>query len=323
MEAPSTQESPINTPSQSTVNPSFYKGSRRVVIALGLFAVTILAVAGFWFFPQCWSAYTLPQELKGALLLSSKGSETTAYVPQTFCYKKMPYRGGNTSAFTRQERNIVLTVRKEDQEYILEENGVERIRETLPIATPSLEPSSGRIIYAQAVKPEMELETKLSPQTSTVDPSHYEVRVYFPSSGKTERIISGYAPLFLDDTNFLFFVGSGVYRYNLTSGTAEKVLDQTFSSVFGPVLQSPDRTLVLIKDPLKRMTSVYRVTETGLTLVTQIPRLLISPTLSNDALYEVEGGKQEGHVWKYTFDTTEPQLIHTFPSTLSIIRVVF
>jgi hypothetical protein len=270
------------------------------------------------FILEAWSAYTLPLELKEALFVASEGEKSIAYTPEKFRYTQVPYSTGMSSSVIR-EGNRMLAVRQEGQEYLLEENGTELIRGTLPIAAPSFETNSERIIYAQAVAPEVEVKDKSLPHISAVNPSQYEVRLYFPPTGKSERIISGYAPLFLDEAHFLFFVTSGIYRYNLTSGTIEKVLDKTLSSVFVPVLQSPDRTLILVRDGRERTTSVFRVTPAGLAIITQIPGLLTSPALSNDALYEIKGNQ----VWKYSFDTPEPQLIHTFPSTLSISRIVF
>ncbi len=297
------------------------KSSKQLFLrrALGFTFGTTLAVALFSFTATYWNAYTLPQELKSAVMLASVGGDTTVYLPQKFSYKKMPYRGGDIDAVT-QNGKTVITVRKEGAEYILEENGSERIREVLPIAAPSLEPrSAGSIIYAQAVEPQKEAVS----QISMVNSGQYEIRIYSPSNGKTARIISGYAPLFLDSNHFLFFGASGVYRYDLISGSAEKVLNQPFVFVFGTILQSPDRALFAFTDPIKEKTYVYKNNGSSVDLVMEIPEIVFSPALSNDALYGVKGTAQGGEVWKYPLGISKAQLVHRFPWSLAISRIVF
>ena len=153
--------------------------------------------------------------------------------------------------------------------------------------------------------------------------AQYEIKIYSPANGKISRIISGYAPLFLDETHFLFFGASGVYRYDLISGSAEKVLNQPFVFVFGTILQSPDRNLFAFTDPIKEKTYVYKNDGSGVDLVMEIPEIVFSPALSNDALYGVKGPAQGGEVWKYPLGISKAQLVHRFPWSLAISRIVF
>ena len=299
---------------------------RLLIIGFSLALLSLVAAAVFFFgknlITEAWSAYTLPEELRSATFITTKNSEQIGNKVHSFRYLKIPYPVGNVGMFSSDE-DEVLAVRQIDQSYLLEFNGVELVRNLLPVAAPSQSPNSKVILFSQAIAEEKKSDIEVLKGISAVNPSNYEIRILAPASVKNERVISGYAPLFVTDTRFLFFAYSGLYQYDIQSGVGKMLLEKNLPVIFGPVLQSPDRSLIAFADVSKNTTYVYRVKESELVLVLETPTVLIKPALSNTALYEMKGEVHGSEIWKYDFVTSEAQLIHTIPRSLGLSRIVF
>lgn len=301
--------------------------SKRLLIAgLSLLLLIVIGLMTFFlgksFIAETWSAYTLPQELRSAVLISVKEDETTTLSPQIYQYKKTWQSIGDTTMFVRSGGNT-LAVIKSDSKYLLKENDEERVRSDLPIMAVSQAPNSKAILYAQAIELEKESRPAVPQGIVAINPLSYEIRLYLPTVGKNERVISGYAPLFINDTQFLFFAYSGLYMYDLQSGVGKTLLEKTFPVIFGPILQSPDRSLISFSDVVKKVTYVYRLKDSELSLILETPEILIRPALSNTALYEIKNKENGSEIWKYDFGVSKPQLIHTIPRSLGLNRIVF
>ena len=321
----------METPTPEVLEPEapIVRDPHRIWFIVGALSLLLItAVAYFlWkppsFVAKVWSALTLPQELRSATFITGNATESRAYKVHSFQYSKIPYRVGSSAMFS-QEGNDTLTVSQASEEYLLEANGVEIVRSILPIATPSQTPDSKRIVYAQAIDVMVQ-----KPEASALqgiiasDPLRYEIRLAIGSDGKNERIISGYAPLFIDENQFIFFAYSGLYQYDLQSGVGKILLKKNFPVIFGPVLQSPDRSLIAFADVAKNVTYVYKIKDSQLTLVLEAPTILARPALSNTALYEIKGKKEVTEIWKYDFGVHDPRLIYSVPRSLNLTRIVF
>ncbi|MEK7494258.1 MAG: hypothetical protein AAB519_00310 [Patescibacteria group bacterium] len=281
---------------------------RRYLLLIGLVTFfTAFCVLFFFVFVKTpgsfhgvWSALTLPQELKQVKILSESEAGSTIYLPESFSYKKYPYT---------EEGSILL--RQKGEKYL---------------GSSSVAPNEELVVFSQEIEADEKgsvPEIKIPAHISGVNPAHSEIMLFFPRESKTERIVSGSTPLFLDDTHFLFFATSGLYRYDLQSGNATKLLDHTFPIVLDPVLQSPDRKAIAFYDPSVEATVIYRVDGDKLSFIREIPQILVSPSFSNTALYDLRGADAGTEVWKYDFEGTEARKIHIFPRALSISRIAF
>ena len=137
---------------------------RLFIVCLSLLLL-LIGILGAVFFgknviAETWSAYTLPQELRSAVLISVKEDETTTLAPQTYQYKKTWQSIVDTTMFVRSGGNT-LAVTKSDSEYLLKENDGERVRSDLPIMAVSQAPNSKAILYAQAIELEKEIFSDL------------------------------------------------------------------------------------------------------------------------------------------------------------------
>lgn len=316
-------------PSFPTVSLAGYRRSITLRV-LGFFAGAVIALAVFALVKApggmlgAWSILTLPAELRESMLVIQKGGgESAAYTPGSLWQATPGTFRGTPASFSYENGNVLAIRVMESDTSVLEENGVERVRAGGMLAAPSKAPYTNVIAYAERIRAHTEPPTDLPPQFSLVSPEEWDIQLQLPGNAPSERLVSGYAPLFFDDTLLFFISPSGIYRYNLTTGEAVRVLDRRFPITVGPVLQSPDRTLIGLRDPIAKATLVYRVHETELLLVREVPEVLFSPALSNDALYDLKGTQTGGEVWKYAFDGGEPVRIHTFPTSLVISRIVF
>lgn len=295
------------------------------ILILGLLCIVVLLVV-LWFcrsqIQQSWSAITLPQELKGGIFVSSRGKTVVAYHVSTFGYEQLPYTAGTASAVTRSGTHFIIIDTSRNVPSTLEEDGAVRVESTRAMRSVSETPTTGIIAYALRSDSLSVDSHALPPDAPFTNPAQWDVYLRL-ANGTTTRIISGYAPQFLNDNTFIFFSSNGVYRYDLMSGEAHKVIDHRFTEVFGTPLISPDRTLVAFTDPVKKVTDVYTMKGTEPTLVMEIPEILISPALSNDALYALKATKRGGEVWKYALSKSKGTQIHIFPRSLGVGRIVF
>jgi hypothetical protein len=271
---------------------------------------------------ESWSAYTTPPELKNATFITVKDNNPIASRVNSYKYSKIQHNVGDIVMFSNDENNV-LAVRQSGQESVLEFNGVEMVRNVLPIATPSLSPDSNTLLYSQSIQTETKSNNIKSQGMIATDPSLYEIRAVFSSTKNDTRVISGYAPNFINDNEFVFLASSGIYLYNKQSGTGKILLEKNFSTVFGPVLQSPDRSLIAFADTSRKVTAVYRIKDSSVELVFETTSILIKPALSDTALYDMKATEHGSEIWKYDFGVSEPQLIHTIPRSLGLNRIVF
>ena len=254
------------------------------------------------------------------MLVARDGEGAAAYVPGTLWFERAEGSGAPDS-FVRTETSV-LTVSREADAYVLRENGIERVRSDAALAAPSQAPYTKAIAYAVRFH-EPEERAGIPAHVPVVSPGEWEVHLYLPQTGTTERVVSGYAPLFVDDTHFLFFTSGGIYRYDLATGAAEQVLARAFPLLVSPVLQSPNRNLVVVRDVAANTTTVYQVNGSELVPARVIDQLLPAPALSADALYDLRGTGSGTGVWKYGLAGGEPVLTHTFPAALPIIRLIY
>lgn len=265
-----------------------------------------------------WSTYGLPDELRSAGLVVREGERAAVYVPGMLWYERVSEQG-MPGDFVRTDGST-LSVSREGGKYVLRENGEVRVSSDAALAAPSQAPYTKAIAYAVRFHGHGE-STKIPAHVSIANPGEWEVHLYLPQTGTSQKVVSGYAPLFIDDTRFFFFTSRGVYRYDLTTGTAEQVLARSFPILITPVLQSPDRTMLAVRDAANT-TSIYQVNDGELVLARTIDEMLATLALTNKAFYDVRGTGNGTEVWRYGL-TGEPALVHTFPSALPITRLVF
>lgn len=315
------------TPLVPGVHPRKH-GLRTLGLLLAIVIVVLALIAGaMWMNPGLffgvWSARSLPKELSDTTLLSSRGSQIDIYTPNGWRYEHSSYANGVLGSFISAPNGSLIVRSLNPSTYEIDENGAKREQATVPLAAPDKAPYAGLIAYAALNDTDAPTVQGIPSQLSPINPSTWEIRLYSLTSGSSARVISGYAPLFFDDTHFFFVNAGGIYLYDLTAGTATHVLERSFPFVLGPILQSPDRTLIAFRDPVTKTTAVYRMDSSVLVLVKEIPGILAAPALSNDALYNLVRSKQGTEVWKYDWMSAEPTHLYTFPSDLAVGRMVF
>lgn len=270
-----------------------------------------------------WPGMMVPQELRQASIVRTIHNGVEVYVPANVGYVRTLAAKGESVSIGKMGTHV-LAVRKEGDQWILEDNGIELSRAAQKIAAPSYAPTTGMVLFSEEIKREsVARQGEKVPSVSIVNPSDFEIHLSSPRKQATDKIIGGYAPLFVNDTQFLFFNHGGVYMYDIQSGTARKVLERTIPLIFGSVLQSPDRTLISFSDIEKKTSYVYKVSDSGLIPVLEIPELLMKPALSNTALYELKSYVNGSEIWKYDFGDTTPHLVRTLPRSLSVSGIVF
>ena len=301
----------------------------RMPVALTLFGILVIVVIAIGLlihfalpggFKGVISAQSLPQELYGASLIASVEGKSSVYTRQPFWYAARRVPGAVTGASTNGD---VILARTEAGYSVFEGNTL-RTQVNQPIEAPSIPPVVSAIMYAQQVQNE-DLEST-GPRTGgsrITNPAHWQIQLLLANASSATPVIAGYAPLFIDDSSFLFVAADGIYRYTLESGHITKLLDRVFPVVVTPVIQSPDRTLIAFRDLVTRSTSIYQLDADSLKLVMEMSEHFQSPTLSNTALYDVKGTPTGAEVWKYPFDGSSAEMIHVFPRELAITDIVF
>lgn len=266
----------------------------------------------------------LPSELRSAAFVTGVRSNRALSTPSGVLIALTDEAGkvsvGNQGA--------VIVRDEETDEYVLRKDDQELFRSTVRIDGPSVSPDRSmlafsRIIAEESVQTESdERLAAFAAYVAVVNPARWEILLQ--KDNVTNHVATGYAPLIVSDTAFLYMATSGIHRYDVRTGESLRLLEHSFSTVLSPVLVSPDRTLIAFRDPTTSATLVYRVGETSLVLVREVSEFLVSPALSNDALYDVRGTRSGGEVWKYVFiSSAEPKRIYTFPVALAVTRIVF
>ncbi len=299
---------------------AFTVGSALAVI-VGALGVVLFGVGGW---QGAYSALTLPTELTDAVFISSKDGHAAAYSKGMGWYQRHMQVEGSAASFTRDADALLAVSMSDDETYLLRYNGNDIVTSSQQLAVPARAPYAKIVAYAQRIHEEDAREREDLPQRVIAAlPGQWEIGVHLLKNGTNQKVVAGYAPLFIDDTQFLFFTSSGIYRYNLETGNAQQLLSRSFPVLIGPVLQSPDRTLIAFFDPATRVTEVYRIEDTGLRAVATISEHLAAPAISNEAVYDLKGKPTGAEVWRYGLRGEVPVHVYTFPFNLSFSRIVF
>lgn len=321
--------------STPSVVPEVTQGKPRTLLLIGVLIVIIgILASAIWILQTpggvraAISATTLPEELRDATVIANQRQpQSNAYVPRAFWYEEVALGDGRITALTQGNTSTVVVRMTPAGEYQLYEDDVVRVRSQAAIHVPAVAPNGKIIAYARMAE-ETHAETAVAspaipPHIMPVNPADTDIEILQTLRSEGVRVVSGYAPLFIDDARFIFFTPAGVYRYDLGSGAIAKLLTRPFPYMIGAVMQSPDRSLIAFSDPVTATTVVYRVGEQELAQVTELPGLMFSMALSDHALYEVKGTQAGADIWRYLFDGSTPVKIHTFPVELAVGRLTF
>ena len=147
-------------------------------------------------------------------------------------------------------------------------------------------------------------------------------RIVLTNAATNERFVlsKGFAPFFLDDNHVFWFTPAGLVTRNLSSGESKLVYPRAIAQSFDLLSQSPDRSLVIWRDAIKKVLVVYRVGENA-GLVAELPRNLAPVTLSNNALYIAIPSTEGTKVWRLGFDGSEPVFVYKIPAQLKITSI--
>ena len=311
-------------PSFTTVTPTGWHQSVRarllaffVGATLALAALALLVTGGF----------RGGDELARSTLAGVSGGAVNTY---TYEHQETPLHTYSTTgriALTSGDAHY-FSIRTEGKEYVLEQDGKEITRSTIKLDAPSMSPNGDIIAYSG--HPDMyDIEDakagRKNPEGLVLArPSDWHVETYEPKTKKTTRIAAaGYGPVFLNNSEFVYFGPDGLNRYDLTKGTAVRIIERKFSVTVGPVVLSPDHSLVAFRDLAAQTTLVYRLSPMGASLVVEVPELLASVGLSNTALYNMKRTDAGSELWHYGFKGGVAEKVRVFPKELNLVQIIF
>ena len=192
-----------------------------------------------------------------------------------------------------------------------------------PFSLPALSPNGLMVAFTEPAD-----ETPFDPATKQIGArslltlGSLRSVLYYPAADRTVVIGTGASPLFLDDTHLIRFTPGGIIMTDLTTGNETVLLQKSLSSLYGPVLQSPDRTLVTMADVEADTLHVLRVSPSGAETVTTFDIGVMPAALTEEGLYELRTTKKGTSLWRHALEGSSERKVATFPDTFEVSAIV-
>lgn len=215
-----------------------------------------------------------------------------------------------------------LTVEEEAGSFVVKENGEEQFRSDARITAITHAPNTNFIAFSTQEGEDASSTVPIPAQFRVADVARSAIHLYAPDGGTTEHVVSGHAPLFINDYEFVFLSPSGVYLYDLSNGTARQLVNTPLSFVANPTLSS-DGMWFSFYDIKQNSTLVYEINNDAAMLKTTIPELLLSPAFHQSTLYSLRSTAEGTEVMRFDFSNATSSHVYTIPAELSIHRLVF
>ncbi len=321
-----------NTPQDNTpqiyasLKPKFGIHSPVILSVAVLVIVALAACAAFFFSPSFrhlvqieMNALSLPKELHGSLFLVQPSVGGTAFHLKWFTYQREKGTGNTTYpvfAVSRSGQHLASIHTLPNGFFALRFDGKPIMSSILPKISIALSPDTSKVAFTEFNIEAQPLEGR---QEGT---ENWNAVVYESLTGIRTMLGQGFSPFFIDDTHVIRFSSKGIVRTNLADKTEAIIHTAPFVTFVG-VSQSPDRSRIAWIDAKTGAVTVARIAGDSIETVMTIPSVK-SPviSLSDSALYSLAVKTSGVEVWKYTFGSTEPVLIHTFPPKVLITSLI-
>jgi len=266
---------------------------------------------------SAWSVATLDKELKDATFVGSGGRYTSTLLGYR---TEAPISDRLVSYDEGENGEVVSIVKASNGSYQLNIGSTAAFSSIDPIRDLSLSSDGHRVGFTSSA----EIATssrELYGSHAILAPLSSYAQLYYVPSKKVVTLGPGVAPLFRDNAHVIRFSPGGIIETDLSTGNETVLLTRSFSILSGPILQSPDRSLIAFTDTVANTIFVYRFSESTLELVAKFDASFVPEALGNSGLYELRYENGRSTVWKHSFKGQEAHKAGTFPPGFRITAI--
>lgn len=278
----------------------------------------VLAVVLNSRFPHFWFAITFPADLREAALMSVSNEGTVVYNLAQFELTEEARYTEEIVTYTKANGHTVYLARTTEELFQVVWDGEVVATSTYPFQGLSLSPSGSAIAFAQVLQVPLSVGALIeagSPEQSFP----WRVILYSREPHEYRELAVGAAPVFLDETKIRYSSPWGAYVYNTADSSTALVA--TPARTGAARLESPNQMIVAAFDPVTPAWNIYRIESGEFVRSGTVSEVLISPVLTNEALYDVRMGERGTELWRFPLSGGEGKRTSVFPVELGINRI--